>query len=196
MLMNVNLAETIALSHKLLEFAGIARVSSPRFRSDPSPTDGGGSRVCRCRRPRSWRLGGVRGTKDVDIVIAPDPENLKRVAAVSVEIHGHVQAGESSFSSHPSIAGQPASGEQVAIETDLGRLDVVQGLDGVPGYEDLQARQWRRRSSGQGLRLLRRGPEGNEGNGRQDARSSRPGGSRCSRPIALRFLSGPDSSAG
>jgi len=32
------------------------------------------------------------------------------------------------------------SGEQVAIETDLGRLDVVQGLDGVPGYEDLQAR--------------------------------------------------------
>ena len=32
------------------------------------------------------------------------------------------------------------SGEQVAIETDLGRLDVVQDLDGVPGYEDLQAR--------------------------------------------------------
>jgi hypothetical protein len=30
--------------------------------------------------------------------------------------------------------------EQVAIETDLGRLDVVQGLDGVPSYADLRSR--------------------------------------------------------
>lgn len=39
-----------------------------------------------------------------------------------------------------SIASALASGEQVPIETKLGRLDVVQGLDGVPGYEDLSAR--------------------------------------------------------
>lgn len=84
--------------------------------------------------------GVVRGTKDVDIVVASDSENFKRVATVAVEIHGHVQAGESFFSSQMSIAGQLASGEQVAIETDLGRLDVVQGLDGVPTYEDLHAR--------------------------------------------------------
>jgi len=31
-----------------------------------------------------------------------------------------------------------ASREQVAIETDLGRLDVVQGLEGVPSYEKLR----------------------------------------------------------
>ncbi len=30
--------------------------------------------------------------------------------------------------------------EQVAIETDLGRLDVVQGLDGVPSYAELRPR--------------------------------------------------------
>lgn len=84
--------------------------------------------------------GVVRGTKDVDIVISPEPDNLKRVAGVAVDIHGHVQTGESFFSSRLSIAGQLASGEQVAIETDLGRLDVVQGLDGVPDYEDLHAR--------------------------------------------------------
>lgn len=30
--------------------------------------------------------------------------------------------------------------EQVAIETELGRLDVVQGLDGVPAYDDLRSR--------------------------------------------------------
>jgi predicted nucleotidyltransferase len=28
----------------------------------------------------------------------------------------------------------------VAIETDLGRLDVVQGLDGVPGFDELRSR--------------------------------------------------------
>jgi predicted nucleotidyltransferase len=84
--------------------------------------------------------GVVRGTKDVDIVVASDPENLKRVAGVAVEIHGHVQTGESFVSSQPSIAGQLASGDQVAIETDLGRLDVVQGLDGVPSYDELHAR--------------------------------------------------------
>jgi hypothetical protein len=33
-----------------------------------------------------------------------------------------------------------ATGEQVAIETDLGRLDIVQGLDGVPSYEELRPR--------------------------------------------------------
>jgi predicted nucleotidyltransferase len=84
--------------------------------------------------------GVVRGTKDVDIVVAPDAENLKRLAAVAEAIHGHVHAGESFLSSQLSIAGQLANGEQVAIETDLGRLDVVQGLDGVPSYDELKER--------------------------------------------------------
>ena len=82
----------------------------------------------------------VRGTKDVDIVVASDHENLKRLAEVAAEIHGHVQTGESLLSSSHSIAGRLMSGEQVAIETELGRLDVVQGLDGVPGYEELHTR--------------------------------------------------------
>ncbi len=53
--------------------------------------------------------GVVRGTKDVDVVVAGESENLKRIA-------------------------------EVAIETDLGRLDIVQGLDGVPSYEELRSR--------------------------------------------------------
>jgi predicted nucleotidyltransferase len=84
--------------------------------------------------------GVVRGTKDVDIVVAPDIENFKRVAGVAVALHGHVQTGESLLSSPPSITAQLASGERVAIETELGQLDVVQGLDGVPTYEDLRAK--------------------------------------------------------
>jgi hypothetical protein len=83
--------------------------------------------------------GVVRGTKDVDIVVAPDAENLKRVAEVAVETHGHVQTGESFPSTAFSIAAQLASGDRVAIETEIGLLDVVQGLDGVPPYEELRA---------------------------------------------------------
>jgi predicted nucleotidyltransferase len=83
--------------------------------------------------------GVVRGTKDVDIVVAPDPANFKRIAQVAVEVHGHVQTGESFLSTPFSIAAQLASGERVAIETELGLLDVVQGLDGVPSYDELHS---------------------------------------------------------
>lgn len=84
--------------------------------------------------------GVVRGTKDVDIVVAPDLENLKRVAGVAVAVHGHIQTGESFLSTPPSIAARLASGERAAIETELGQLDVVQGLDGVPTYDALRVR--------------------------------------------------------
>lgn len=45
--------------------------------------------------------GVVRGTKDVDVVVAPDLENLKRVAGVAVAVHGHIQTGESFLSTPP-----------------------------------------------------------------------------------------------
>jgi hypothetical protein len=84
--------------------------------------------------------GVVRGTKDVDVVVAPEIDNLKRVADIAVAAGGRVQQGEALLGSPISIASALASEEQVAIETDLGRLDVVQGLDGVPSYADLRSR--------------------------------------------------------
>lgn len=84
--------------------------------------------------------GVVRGTKDVDIVVSMDPDNLKRLAEVAVAAGGHVQQGEAMLGTPISIASALASGEQVAIETELGRLDVVQGLEGVPGYDELRSR--------------------------------------------------------
>lgn len=84
--------------------------------------------------------GVVRGTKDVDVVVAQDGENLKRIAEVAVKAGGHVQQGDALLGSAFSIAAAIASGDQVAIETDLGRLDVVQGLDGVPSYAELRLR--------------------------------------------------------
>jgi hypothetical protein len=71
-------------------------------------------------------------------VVAPDAENFKRIAEVAAESHGHVQTGESFLSTSFSIAAQLASGDRVAIETEMGLLDVVQGLDGVPPYEELR----------------------------------------------------------
>jgi hypothetical protein len=51
-----------------------------------------------------------------------------------------VQQGEALLGSSISIAAALAGGEQVAIETELGRLDVVQGLDGLPSFEELLSR--------------------------------------------------------
>lgn len=84
--------------------------------------------------------GVVRGTKDVNVVADPATENLKRLAELAGAAGGHVQQGESPLGSPPSIAAALAGGEQVAIETDLGRLDVIQGLDGVAPNEDLRSR--------------------------------------------------------
>lgn len=70
-------------------------------------------------------------------MVASNPENLKRIAEVAVEAHGHVQKGEAFLSTPFSIAAELAGGERTAIETDLGLLDVVQGLDGVPSYTEL-----------------------------------------------------------
>ncbi len=82
--------------------------------------------------------GVVRGTKDVDIVPDPDTDNLMRIAAVAASVGGHVQTASALAGSAFSIAGLLSEGERVLIETDLGPLDVVQGLPGVPTYERLR----------------------------------------------------------
>lgn len=84
--------------------------------------------------------GVVRATKDIDIVVARDPENLKVVAEVAVAAGGHIQREEAMLGTPFSIAAELASGEQMAIETDLGRLDIVQGLEGVPTFDELHSR--------------------------------------------------------
>lgn len=82
----------------------------------------------------------VVGGLALNVVIATDSGNIKRVAEAMVAAGGHVQQGEAFLGTPFSIAAALAGGEQVAIETDLGRLDVVQGLDGVPAFEELRSR--------------------------------------------------------
>jgi hypothetical protein len=85
----------------------------------------------------SW--GVVRGTKDCDIVPDPSPENLDRLAHLAVALGGHVQLGESLLGSEHSIAALPHGRERALIATQLGDLDVVQGLNGVLPYAELRA---------------------------------------------------------
>ena len=66
--------------------------------------------------------------------------DLMLVARTAVDVGGRVQRDEAMLGSAFSIAAELAGGEQVAIETDLGRLDVVQGLEGIPPYSELRAR--------------------------------------------------------
>ncbi|MBA3807912.1 MAG: hypothetical protein H0X28_05915 [Solirubrobacterales bacterium] len=86
----------------------------------------------------SW--GVVRGTKDCDIVPDPVPENLDSLARVAAELGGHVHMGESLLGSECSIAALLRSGERALIATQLGDLDVVQGLEGVLPYTELRER--------------------------------------------------------
>ena len=86
----------------------------------------------------SW--GVIRATKDVDIVADPDPENLRLLAEVAVELGGHVQGKESLASTPFSILALLSGHERVLVETSLGSLDVVRGLDGVPSYAELASR--------------------------------------------------------
>jgi predicted nucleotidyltransferase len=84
--------------------------------------------------------GVIRGTKDVDIVADPDPANFARLAEGAAAAGGRVQTRDAFVSSAAGIAALLADGARVQIETDLGPLDVVQGLAGVPSYEALRSR--------------------------------------------------------
>ncbi|MEO7197127.1 MAG: nucleotidyl transferase AbiEii/AbiGii toxin family protein [Solirubrobacterales bacterium] len=84
--------------------------------------------------------GVIRGTKDIDVVVDRDPQNVRAVAEAAVAIGGQVQMSSSFVSSEPGIAGALASGDRVMITTDLGVLDVVGGLPGVPAFSKLAPR--------------------------------------------------------
>jgi predicted nucleotidyltransferase len=82
--------------------------------------------------------GYLRGTRDVDVVPDPDPENLSRLDALlrglggKVEVSGQVLASDA-------IATFLRTGDRTLVRTDLGQVDVLQGLPQVPPYAKLDA---------------------------------------------------------
>lgn len=82
--------------------------------------------------------GHLRGTQDVDLVPDPDPENLRRLATLMVELGGSVEVAEGRLA--PSaVSTFLRAGDRTLLTTELGTVDVLQGLPQVPGYADLEA---------------------------------------------------------
>jgi len=83
--------------------------------------------------------GYVRATKDLDIVPAPDPANLARLARALQALDAKVDLGDLSgeLGLEPDAEGLGAGGNWV-LETKHGRLDVLQHVAGVRNYAQLR----------------------------------------------------------
>lgn len=90
--------------------------------------------------------GAPRGTKDVDIVPDPSPANIARLwkALQALEAEEAEPAEHADFRPRevpvPFTLEGLLEGGNWALETRLGRLDVMQWVAGVDSYEELRAR--------------------------------------------------------
>ena len=83
--------------------------------------------------------GYLRATRDVDLVPDPSAENLARLDALLVELGGRVEVGERLLA--PAAIGTfLRTGDRTLVLTDLGRIDVLQGLPQVPSFAALDER--------------------------------------------------------
>lgn len=87
--------------------------------------------------------GVVRATKDLDIMPAPDSENLARLAEALRELQARPLLADdfdaNELGLEPDADGLRAGGNWV-LATRHGRLDVMQLLAGARGYGDLRER--------------------------------------------------------
>jgi predicted nucleotidyltransferase len=81
--------------------------------------------------------GYVRGTRDVDVVPDPDPENLTRLGALLQGLGGKVDVGGRLLSSK-AISTFLRTGDRTLVDTDIGQIDVLQGLPQIPSYAELE----------------------------------------------------------
>jgi predicted nucleotidyltransferase len=86
--------------------------------------------------------GYMRATQDIDVVPDPAPENLVKLDELLRALGGKVDVGGRLLDSN-SISTFLRTGDRTFVRTDLGQVDVLQGLPQVPRFEDLdeQAKQ-------------------------------------------------------
>ena len=81
--------------------------------------------------------GYLRATRDIDFVPDPDPENLARLDAIlrglggKVDVDGKLLAGTA-------ISTFLRTGDRTLVATELGQVDVLQGLPQVPRFAALE----------------------------------------------------------
>jgi predicted nucleotidyltransferase len=81
--------------------------------------------------------GYMRATQDVDVVPDPDPENLAKLDELLRGLGGKVDVGGQLLDSN-SITTFLRTGDRTFVRTELGQIDILQGLPQVPRYEDLE----------------------------------------------------------
>jgi predicted nucleotidyltransferase len=82
--------------------------------------------------------GYLRATRDVDVVPDSAPENLAKLDSLLRGLGGKVEAGGRLLDSS-AIWTFLKTGDRTLVITDLGRVDVLQGLPQVPTFEVLDA---------------------------------------------------------
>jgi predicted nucleotidyltransferase len=80
--------------------------------------------------------GYVRGTQDVDLVPDPAADNLDKLAALLVELGGRVEVAEGRLAAS-AIRTFLAAGDRTLVSTDLGPVDVMQGVPQIPSFAQL-----------------------------------------------------------
>ena len=90
--------------------------------------------------------GVIRATKDLDICPSPARENLARLAALLKDLRarqvGHDEFADNEFPLDPTDPDDLAVGGNFLVETNIGRLDVMQwvrGVDADDAYGQLAA---------------------------------------------------------
>lgn len=82
--------------------------------------------------------GYLRATRDVDVVPDPSKENLAKLDALLQELGGRVDVGGRLLES-AAISTFLKTGDRTLVITELGQVDVLQGLPQIPTFSDLDA---------------------------------------------------------
>lgn len=99
--------------------------------------------------------GYVRNTEDLDIVVAPDQENLDRVTEWLISIEAVLKLNpQRQFG--PRERWGLHKGSNATVLTSLGQIDVVQQLPGLPDWSTLVAEAEVYEVEGQTVRVMNR----------------------------------------
>jgi predicted nucleotidyltransferase len=80
--------------------------------------------------------GYLRATQDLDIVPDPEPANLERLASLLENLGGKVEVDGGRLASS-AIRTFLKAGDRTLVSTDVGHVDVLQGLPQVPPFSQL-----------------------------------------------------------
>jgi predicted nucleotidyltransferase len=82
--------------------------------------------------------GYLRGTRDVDVVPDPGRDNIASLDSVLRGLGGRVDVGGRLLETD-AVTTFLRAGDRTLVATDLGQVDILQGLPQVPPYSTLEA---------------------------------------------------------